>query len=38
MLGLQAGDVIVGVNEQPVTEAFNPLWDALRRRTKSACE
>jgi len=31
LLGLQAGDVIVGVNEQPVTEAFNPLWDALEQ-------
>ena len=31
VLGLQAGDVIVGVNEQPVTEAFNPLWDALEK-------
>ena len=31
VLGLQPGDVIVGVNEQPVTEAFNPLWDALEK-------
>jgi len=31
LLGLQAGDVILGVNEQPVTEAFNPLWNALEK-------
>ena len=31
LLGFQAGDVILGVNEQPVTEAFNPLWDALEK-------
>jgi protein-disulfide isomerase/type II secretory pathway component PulC len=29
LLGLEAGDVILGVNEQPVHEADNPLWDAL---------
>jgi len=31
LLGFEAGDVILGVNEQPVTEAFNPLWDALEK-------
>jgi len=31
LLGLEPGDVILGVNEQPVTEAFNPLWDALEK-------
>jgi len=31
LLGFEAGDVIVSVNEQPVTEAFNPLWDALQK-------
>jgi S1-C subfamily serine protease len=31
LLGLEAGDVILGVNEQPVHEAENPLWDALER-------
>jgi type II secretory pathway component PulC len=30
LLGLQPGDVILGVNEQPVTETVNPLWDALQ--------
>ncbi|MGD8636194.1 MAG: thioredoxin domain-containing protein, partial [Gammaproteobacteria bacterium] len=29
LLGLQSGDVVVGVNEQPVHEADNPLWRAL---------
>jgi protein-disulfide isomerase len=31
LLGLEQGDVILGVNEQPVHEAENPLWDALER-------
>jgi protein-disulfide isomerase len=31
LLGLEAGDVILGVNEMPVHEAENPLWDALER-------
>jgi len=31
LLGLQQGDVLLGVNEQPVHEAENPLWDALER-------
>jgi protein-disulfide isomerase len=31
LLGLEVGDVILGVNEQPVHEAENPLWDALER-------
>jgi type II secretory pathway component PulC len=31
MLGLQAGDVIVMVNERPIHEGENPLWDALDR-------
>jgi protein-disulfide isomerase len=31
LLGLEAGDVILGVNEQPVHEAEIPLWDALER-------
>jgi protein-disulfide isomerase/type II secretory pathway component PulC len=31
LLGLQAGDVIVAVNEQPIHEGDNPLWDALDR-------
>ena len=31
LLGFEAGDVILGVNEQPVTEAFNPLWNALEK-------
>jgi protein-disulfide isomerase len=31
LLGLEVGDVILGVNEQPVHEADNPLWDALER-------
>jgi len=29
LLGLMPGDVILGVNEQPVHEADNPLWRAL---------
>jgi type II secretory pathway component PulC len=29
LLGLQPGDVILGVNEQPVHEGDNPLWRAL---------
>ena len=28
---MQVGDVILGVNEQPVHEASNPLWDALEK-------
>jgi protein-disulfide isomerase len=31
LLGLQSGDVIVTVNEQPIHEGDNPLWDALDR-------
>jgi len=31
LLGLQPGDVIVAVNEQPIHEGDNPLWDALDR-------
>jgi protein-disulfide isomerase/type II secretory pathway component PulC len=31
VLGLQPGDVIVAVNEQPIHEGDNPLWDALDR-------
>jgi len=31
LLGLQAGDVVVMVNEQPIHEGDNPLWDALDR-------
>ena len=31
LLGLQAGDVIVAVNEQPIHEGDNPLWGALDR-------
>ena len=31
LLGLEAGDVIVLVNEQPVHEADNPLWRALEK-------
>jgi protein-disulfide isomerase len=31
LLGLEGGDVILGVNEQPVHEAEIPLWDALER-------
>jgi len=31
LLGFERGDVILGVNEQPVTESFNPLWDALEK-------
>jgi type II secretory pathway component PulC len=31
LLGLEPGDVILSVNEQPVHEASNPLWDALER-------
>jgi protein-disulfide isomerase len=31
LLGLQPGDVIVMVNEQPIHEGDNPLWDALDR-------
>jgi len=29
LLGFQPGDVILGVNEQPVHEGDNPLWRAL---------
>jgi len=31
LLGLESGDVILSVNEQPVHEASNPLWDALEK-------
>jgi type II secretory pathway component PulC len=31
LLGIEPGDVIVMVNEQPVTEASNPLWEALEK-------
>jgi len=31
LLGIELGDVIVMVNEQPVTEASNPLWEALEK-------
>ena len=31
LLGLQSGEVIVAVNEQPIHEGDNPLWDALDR-------
>ena len=31
LLGVQPGDVILSVNEQPVHEASNPLWDALEK-------
>jgi type II secretory pathway component PulC len=31
LLGLQPGDVIVAVNELPIHEGDNPLWDALDR-------
>jgi type II secretory pathway component PulC len=31
LLGLQPGDVVVMVNEQPIHEGDNPLWDALDR-------
>ena len=31
LLGLQAGDVIVMVNERAIHEGDNPLWDALDR-------
>jgi protein-disulfide isomerase/type II secretory pathway component PulC len=34
LLGLQAGDVIVAVNEQPIHEGDNPLWDALDRENE----
>ena len=34
LLGLQAGDVIVAVNEQPIHEGDNPLWDALDREAE----
>lgn len=34
LLGLQAGDVIVAVNERPVHEGDNPLWDALDREAE----
>lgn len=29
LLGMRPGDVLISVNEQLATEAFNPLWDAL---------
>jgi len=31
LLGFEPGDVILSVNEQPVHEASNPLWDALEK-------
>jgi protein-disulfide isomerase/type II secretory pathway component PulC len=31
LLGFESGDVILSVNEQPVHEASNPLWDALEK-------
>ena len=31
LLGLRAGDVVILVNEQPVTEGSNPLWQALEQ-------
>ena len=31
LLGIEAGDVLLMVNEQPVHEASNPLWDTLER-------
>ena len=31
LLGIEPGDVIVSVNEQPLTEGYNPLWDALEK-------
>jgi len=31
LLGLEQGDVIVMVNERPIHEGDNPLWDALDR-------
>jgi len=31
-LGFEPGDVILSVNEQPVHEASNPLWDALEKQ------
>ena len=34
LLGIAPGDVILSVNEQPVTEAFNPLWDALEKEAE----
>jgi len=34
LLGLQAGDVIVMVNEQPIHEGDNPLWDVLDREAE----
>ena len=32
LLGFEPGDVILSVNEQPVHEASNPLWDALEKQ------
>lgn len=31
LLGLQVGDVVILVNEQPITEGSNPLWQALEQ-------
>jgi protein-disulfide isomerase/type II secretory pathway component PulC len=31
LLGFEPGDVVLSVNEQPVHEASNPLWDALEK-------
>jgi hypothetical protein len=31
LLGLEPGDVLLGVNEQPVHEGGNPLWNDLER-------
>jgi type II secretory pathway component PulC len=34
LLGLEQGDVIVMVNERPIHEGDNPLWDALDRENE----
>ncbi|MGA0104552.1 MAG: thioredoxin domain-containing protein [Steroidobacteraceae bacterium] len=34
LLGLQAGDVVILVNEQPLTEGSNPLWQALEQESE----
>jgi protein-disulfide isomerase/type II secretory pathway component PulC len=34
LLGIEAGDVLLMVNEQPVHEASNPLWDALEKESE----
>ncbi|HSN73254.1 MAG TPA: hypothetical protein VLT59_17190, partial [Steroidobacteraceae bacterium] len=31
LLGFESGDVLLGVNEQPVHEGDNPLWEALEQ-------